>query len=158
MEGRRRRLIGAVSVLTVLTGALACAPATSASGVGPDAVVAAAATPDGNALWTVSDGGVVAGTAGAPVIGRLPYGLHPVAIAGTRDGKGYWVATASGRVFAFGDAVHRGDESAQRLSAPIAGMAITASGNGYWLVARDGGVFTFGDARYYGSLGGLGHS
>ncbi len=155
MEGRRRRLIGAVSVLTVLVGALVCAPATAATAAGPDAVVAAAVTPDGSALWTVSEGGVVAGTAGAPVFGRLQYGLHPVAIAGTRDGKGYWIATATGRVFAFGDAVRHGDASSHPLSAPIAGMAITASGNGYWLVARDGGVFTFGDAHYYGSLGGL---
>ena len=75
------------------------------------------------------------GHCGRAVFGRLPYGLHPVAIAGTHDGKGYWIATATGRVFALGDAIHRGDASSQRLSAPIAGMAITASGNGYWLVA-----------------------
>jgi hypothetical protein len=118
-------------------------------------VVAAATTPSGNSLWTVSEGGVVAGTSGATVYGRLPFGMHPVAIASTRDGKGYWVATSVGRVFPFGDAVFSGDASHVRLVAPIVGLGVSASGRGYVLAARDGGVFTFGDARYHGSLGGL---
>jgi hypothetical protein len=154
-DGRRGRIFSAVMCIAALAGALGSATASAAPVAGPlpDAIVAAAATPDGSALWTVSDGGVVAGTVGAHVYGRLPYGMHPVGIASTADGRGYWIATASGQVFGFGDAQRYGDVARFPLSAPIVGIAATA--HGYYLAGADGGVFAFGDARYHGSLGGL---
>ena len=74
-----------------------------------------------------------------------------VAIAATPDGGGYWVASSTGGVYAFGDAHSYGSMSGAALNAPVVGMAATPSGQGYWLVASDGGIFTFGDAPFEGS-------
>lgn len=78
-----------------------------------------------------------------------------VSIAATPTGVGYWVATADGRVFVYGDALFYGSMAGQPLAKPIVGMAATKSGLGYWLVASDGGIFSFGDALFYGSTGAL---
>jgi len=80
---------------------------------------------------------------------------HAVALVRTPDGNGYWVATAEGNVYPFGDARSYGSMGGQALNAPIVGMATTPSGNGYWLVASDGGVFSFGDATFHGSTGAI---
>ncbi|MCL2393142.1 MAG: 3D domain-containing protein [Acidimicrobiaceae bacterium] len=77
-----------------------------------------------------------------------------VGIARTPSGDGYWVATASGGVFTYGDAHFYGSAGNMTLDKPIVGIAATPSGHGYWLVASDGGVFTFGDATFHGSMGG----
>jgi hypothetical protein len=68
--------------------------------------------------------------------------------------SGYWVATASGSVAAFGAAPNYGS-LAGHLNAPIIGITATPDGGGYWLLAADGGVFSFGDASFYGSTGAL---
>ena len=75
-------------------------------------------------------------------------------IASTPDGGGYWIASANGGVFAFGDATFYNSLSGIALAKPIVGIAATPDGNGYWLVASDGGIFAFGDAGFYGSMGG----
>jgi ribosomal protein L24E len=77
-----------------------------------------------------------------------------VGIASTPDGGGYWIASANGGVFSFGDATFYNSLAGIHLSAPIVGIASTPDGHGYWLVASDGGIFAFGDAGYYGSMGG----
>jgi hypothetical protein len=76
------------------------------------------------------------------------------AMVATADGGGYWLVSANGGVFAFGDAGFYDSMAGRPLSAPIVGMAATPDGRGYWLVASDGGVFAFGDAGFYGSMGG----
>ncbi|MBV8463881.1 MAG: hypothetical protein JO368_11335, partial [Acidimicrobiales bacterium] len=78
-----------------------------------------------------------------------------VAMVPSADGKGYAMATAFGKVLAFGSAVDVGDVAGLSLSQPVVGMAATPSGHGYWLVAADGGLFAFGDAGFYGSMGGV---
>ena len=78
-----------------------------------------------------------------------------VGIAPDSTGKGYWVATANGGVFSFGDAKFYGSAGNIALKAPIVGIVATSDGAGYYLVASDGGVFTFGDAKFYGSAGNL---
>ncbi|HXQ44943.1 MAG TPA: hypothetical protein VN816_09925 [Acidimicrobiales bacterium] len=77
-----------------------------------------------------------------------------VGIASTPDGGGYWIASANGGVFSFGDATFYNSLAGIHLSAPVVGIASTPDGHGYWLVASDGGIFAFGDARYFGSMGG----
>src|SRR5207302_4680855 len=66
--------------------------------------------------------------------------------------QGYWIASATGQLYAYGGAVWHGNTGS--LNKPISGMVATPDGQGYWLTAQDGGVFTFGDAGYYGSEGG----
>jgi hypothetical protein len=78
-----------------------------------------------------------------------------VGIASTPDGGGYWLVSANGGVFAFGDATFYNSLAGAHLTQPIVGIAATPDGRGYWLVASDGGVFAFGDAGYYGSTGAI---
>jgi hypothetical protein len=86
-----------------------------------------------------------------------------VGMAVTPDGGGYWLATADGAVYAFGDAhlysgaggqLPYGSEQGLPLGGPIVGIAATPNGRGYWLVGGDGSVYGFGDATNYGSMGG----
>jgi hypothetical protein len=76
----------------------------------------------------------------------------PVALATTRDGRGYWEVHSDGGVFAFADARFFGSMAGAHINQSIVGIAPTADAKGYWLVAADGGVFAFGDARFGGSL------
>jgi Cu/Zn superoxide dismutase len=76
-----------------------------------------------------------------------------VSATGGSSGGGYWLASADGGVFAFGDAPFAGSMGAAHLAAPVVAMASTPTGDGYWLVAADGGVFAFGDAPFAGSMG-----
>ncbi len=77
-----------------------------------------------------------------------------VGLAPAADGHGYAMATAFGKVLAFGSFPDLGDVSGLGLDRPVVGVAATPSGRGYWLVAADGGIFAFGDAGFYGSMGG----
>lgn len=77
-----------------------------------------------------------------------------VAIVANPTGNGYWVASADGEVFSFGDAVYHGCAGDIKLNAPIVGLAARPQGDGYWLVSADGGVFAFGKARFHGGMGG----
>jgi hypothetical protein len=78
--------------------------------------------------------------------------LSSAPIAATPDGKGYWTATPTGTVHAYGSAASYGSFTGT-LKRPIVGMVPTADGHGYWLVADDGGIFAFGNATYHGSTG-----
>ena len=93
---------------------------------------------------------------GFTVTSSAPAPARFAAIAGTPDGKGYWLAQAGGGVFSYGDATFYGSLPGLGIkpAAPIVGIASTPDGHGYWLVGADGGVFAFGDAAYYGSLPG----
>jgi hypothetical protein len=69
-------------------------------------------------------------------------------IASTETGAGYWTATSDGAVYAFGDAIFRGNAFGD-VTGEILGIA--GKGNdGYWLFASDGGIFSFGSAGFYG--------
>jgi hypothetical protein len=73
--------------------------------------------------------------------------------AQTTNGAGYWLVSAAGGVYTFGDAGFYGSLATTHLNAPITGIVPTSDGKGYWLVAKDGGIFSFGDAPFEGSLG-----
>jgi beta-glucosidase-like glycosyl hydrolase len=77
-----------------------------------------------------------------------------VAMAPSPQG-GYWLASDSGSVNAFGPASFEGSVGGVALNRPVVGMAADQSGHGYWLAASDGGVFNFGDAPFEGSLGNI---
>ena len=69
-------------------------------------------------------------------------------IVATKSGNGYWTTTGDGAVYAFGDAVYKGNAMG-KVTGEIIGIA--GKGNdGYWLFASDGGIFTFGSALFYG--------
>ena len=63
------------------------------------------------------------------------------------------MVTATGKVYAFGNAKLYGDMAGKHLNGPIVGIAAAPDGKGYWLVGKDGGIFSFGSARFLGSRG-----
>jgi hypothetical protein len=67
---------------------------------------------------------------------------------------GYWMASAEGGVFAYGNAPFFGSAVPFKPNKPIVGLAATPENKGYHLVATDGGIFSFGDAKFEGSMGG----
>jgi hypothetical protein len=73
------------------------------------------------------------------------------------SGKGYWLVTATGNVYAFGDAVKYGSPGPR--STPVTAAARTADGAGYWILYADGTVAAFGDApNFTGPIGAVGGS
>lgn len=62
---------------------------------------------------------------------------------------GYWIATTTGAVSAFGAAGAYG--SLATTPSPIATILANPTGKGYWLASRRGDVFAFGDAQFFGS-------
>jgi hypothetical protein len=82
----------------------------------------------------------------------LPYSPNG---PGQVSGSGYWVVTANGSVYSFGDAAYHGGMGGHSINAPITGAEATPSGNGYWELGRDGGIFSFGDAAFSGSTGAI---
>jgi len=119
---------------------------------------ASAPGPEGSYRLVTSSGRVLssggAANLGSPSAQQLR-GSKVVAMASAPGGKGYWLATARGAVYAYGDARSYGSPAGLHLAKPIVGMAATPDGKGYWLVASDGGIFSYGDARFYGSTGKL---
>jgi hypothetical protein len=65
-------------------------------------------------------------------------------MAATPNGRGYWLTTAGGNVFAFGEAKFAG-RVGPSFAAPCIGI-VTAPG-GYRLVDRGGNVFHRGTTR-----------
>ncbi len=141
-RGWRRPLLSAALALSALS--------VTAVAVTTTAGAASSSPPPGPN--SVQAFGSAAGVPGAGSTTALPG--PTTGIAGTPDGNGYWVTTASGQVTAEGDAQNYGSLTTP-LNSPILGMAATADGGGYWLVGGDGGIFSFGDATFYGSTGGM---
>jgi hypothetical protein len=73
------------------------------------------------------------------------------------SGQGYWLVTATGHVYTFGDAQYYGAPGPQLV--PVTAAVRTPDGKGYWILFSNGVVTTFGDANYYGApsgdIGGL---
>ena len=117
---------------------------------GADPVVGIAAG-EGDGGWLVTESGHVRSFGSSPNFGG-PLGAGPVAgIAASATGRGYFVFTSAGAVFAFGDAVWKGDLQSVRLNKPITGLL--PYGGGYLLVGSEGGIFNFSERPFMGSLG-----
>ncbi|HZQ79709.1 MAG TPA: phytase [Acidimicrobiia bacterium] len=67
------------------------------------------------------------------------------------DRSGYWMVSADGRVYNFGDAKAYGD-AALAPGAQAVDLEPTPSGNGYWIVDDQGRVFPRGDATSFGDV------
>jgi RHS repeat-associated protein len=77
-----------------------------------------------------------------------------VGIVTTPDGGGYWLVSAKGNIWNYGDATWHGSAGSLRLPAAVVAIAATPDGAGYWLVDAKGDVYNFGDAVNYGSEAG----
>jgi hypothetical protein len=76
-----------------------------------------------------------------------------VSVTVTPDGGGYWLLTAAGGVYNFGDAQWYG--SPRRLAAGMVpeGLVAKPDGGGYWVYGQTGVVAAFGDAASLGPAG-----
>jgi len=69
------------------------------------------------------------------------------------NGQGYWLVSADGGVYAFGNAKFYGSiepTHVPHVAGPVVGIAAARDGAGYWLVSSTGDVYSFGDARFFG--------
>jgi cell wall-associated NlpC family hydrolase len=89
-----------------------------------------------------------------PLLDGAPTAAASTAGAGTQTTNDFWLATATGDVYAFGVQSY-GDPGGAPLNQPIVAMVPTRSRHGYWLVASDGGIFSYGDSRFFGSTGNI---
>jgi plastocyanin len=98
-----------------------------------------------------SDGSVY--THGAlDALGGPPHITSPVvAFPATPDSQGYWLVTADGHTYNFGDAQPVGNVTA-KLTAPIVGAAPSSGVGGLWLVGKDGNIYALGSAKSMGSM------
>ncbi len=120
--------------------------------------IAVASRSDGLGYWFVNSVGWVDVCGIVTHYGDLrmhPFNGDPiVGIAALPSGKGYWLATAKGAVYPFGDAQYKGGANGAPLNKPIVGIAAHPTNGGYWLVASDGGIFNYGTS-FFGSTGAL---
>jgi hypothetical protein len=80
-----------------------------------------------------------------------------VGLAATADGKGYWLATAAGTVYGFGDAARPGSGAVTSPAArgpgpaagPVVGIVAVPGTGGYWLATAQGAVLGYGGAPTY---------
>ena len=100
------------------------------------------------------DGGVFA-FGGVPFAGGPGPQADVVDLESTPSGAGYWIATATGRVHPFGDAVGHGDATGRlEPGERIVSMSSVPSGTGYRLFTDRGRVMAFGTAAFLGDVGG----
>jgi Rv2525c-like, glycoside hydrolase-like domain len=83
---------------------------------------------------------------GSPIAQRFR-GNSITGMAATPDGQGYWLVSANGTVYAYGDAArHPRIARAQ----PILGI-VAAPAGGYWLYTAVGNVYPSSGTKWYGS-------
>jgi cell wall-associated NlpC family hydrolase len=117
-----------------------------------------AATPFQNSTpyYEASPTGAVWPLGGATNYGQLPAGAlfasNPVvSITLTPNDGGYWLLTAAGRVFNYGNASFLGSPAHSGLRTTVTGLTSTPDGRGYWVWTSTGHVYNYGDAVWYGS-------
>jgi hypothetical protein len=68
----------------------------------------------------------------------------------TPTGKGYWMMSQSGHIWAFGDAKDFGDIGGCSNYGGASRLLVSPTGKGYWIATADGSVISFGDAKRLG--------
>jgi hypothetical protein len=68
----------------------------------------------------------------------------------TPVGQGYWMMSADGRVFKFGNAAYYGDIAGCGIYGFATRLLVTPDGKGYWIATSTGAVVPFGDAKKFG--------
>lgn len=160
MDARRLIRRAFILVAAVVTGSpFALGGSAQAAALHPRGAVHERLVAKATGYWVVDASGGVGAAGGAPSWGGLRRSddlASPVAgMAATPDGGGYWLVTAAGKVFNFGNARLHGRASAAELSHSgrrIVAMAATSDGKGYWLLSAGGRVLPFGDAKHFGSV------
>jgi hypothetical protein len=113
-------------------------------------IVGIAGAPRGG-YWLFTASGNVYRSSGARWFGSAAarHAQTPiVGMASTADGRGYWMVSSLGRVYAFGDATRVRGPSPTRS---VAGIAAGPRG-GYWLFTTSGNVYRGAGARWFGSV------
>ena len=73
----------------------------------------------------------------------------------TPNGGGYWILTANGHVYNYGNAANYGDAAGAFGGLnPTTAIFTTSDGAGYWIAAANGAVDQFGDAPNDGGMAG----
>ncbi len=125
-------------------------------------IVGVGGTPRGSGYWRVSGRGSVfcsgdarsyegAKRSNARMVGMASRASQPsgswLSSGPGGDNYGYWLVSADGDVFAFGEAVPHGSLPESNVPVNnIVSIAATRSGDGYWLAGADGRVYAFGGA------------
>jgi len=112
--------------------------------------------PDGTGGWLLRRDGSVTALGSAPPLGDAAGRIHDdaasrfhneaIGIATTPSGAGYWIATARGEVFTFGDATGRGSLANVVLASPIVDFSATHTsdgGQGYLMTDGQGDIYDF---------------
>lgn len=100
--------------------------------------------------------GILAAASGGPTPAPPPPPKGQGMIAATSTGRGYWCVTHDGAIYAYGDAVNKGQpfgapEGKGNLQPGVVIVGIAGHGtDGYWLYASDGSVFAYGSAPFMG--------
>lgn len=93
---------------------------------------------------------VIAQAAGQSPTPPTPQQESDDMIDATPDGKGYFTCTRDGAVYAFGNAIYRGNAMTDLPKGrTIVGIACCAT-DGYWLLSSGGDLYSFGSAQFYG--------
>ncbi len=79
-----------------------------------------------------------------------------IAITAAQDADSYWVTTADGAVFSFGNAPYFGSLPDKGIRTKAADIAGRPGGGGYWVLGVDGAVYPFGAAADLGGLPAIG--
>ena len=72
----------------------------------------------------------------------------------TPNGGGYWILTANGTVYNYGDAVTTATPRAPSGFNPATAIFTTSDGGGYWIASANGTVNQYGDAPNDGGMSG----
>jgi titin len=134
--------------------------ASNAVGTGPASSLSAEVTPtapppSSSTTTTTSTTTTSTTTTTAPAPTTTPTTTAtapPVTVGPASTRSGYWMVSAEGRVYAFGEAPHLGEPKTRLGNATAVDLEPTKSGNGYWVLDDAGRVFPYGDARWLGNL------